>query len=644
MSEKVPAGPADLSRRGFLSGSGAAGAAALLGSVAAGRAAAQEEGVTPASGSATPPSPEEVARDTGRVQPPQAIGPVRRPGSDLMAQVLRDLGIEFVAANPGSSFEGLHESIVNYGEPPNVNPEFISAMHEASAVDMAHGYAKATGHPMAVVLHATVGIQNAAMAIYQAFLDRTPMLILVGRDEGFIPAHGAQDMAALVRAYTKWDAQPATLAEALTAIQRAYNEAITPPCAPTMVVLDAELQKQAAGDLPVPPWRPPAMPVVSIAEAQQIADRLLSAQSPRLEVGRLRTPAGSAAAVALAELTGASVGTRATSGPMSFPQTHPLAGPGASGPPDFALGLEVAAPHLSIMSPGVATLQGRDSMDVGFSVVRGRGGRAGAGVAEANAAPAGPRLVADAESSLELIIAAVRDGSTPQHRRTLERRAAAHAAANSADRLAKLTAALEARRKGWNDTPVSTARLYAELWPHIAGEDWCIGAQTTFSGSHHSEIWPHDRPYSYLGAGGASGVGGNIGMAAGAALAARSRGRFVIDIQNDGDLNYTPGALWTAAHHRLPLLIVMHNNRAWHQERMFVQYMTGVRGRGTDRAYIGTELRDPYISYVQLARAYGVQAEGPIDDATQLSDAYARGVAMVKQGRPYLIDVLTQPR
>jgi acetolactate synthase I/II/III large subunit len=561
-----------------------------------------------------------------------------------MVQVLRDLGIEFVAGNPGSSFEGLHESIINFGQSPNTQPEFISAMHEASSVDMAHGYAKATGNPMAVLLHATVGIQNAAMAIYQAFLGRAPVVLIVGRDQGFIAAHGAEDMAGLVRAYTKWDTQPTTLAESLVAIQQAYNEAITPPCGPTMVVLDAELQKQPAGDLPLPDWQPPRMPTVTLAVAQEIADRLLAAQSPRIEVGRLRTPAGSAAAVTLAELTGASVGTRANLGPMSFPQSHPLCGPGATGPADFTLGLETPAEHLSIIGPGIDTLQGRDPTGIALSAVLGIRGRAGAGALEADAGSAARRIVADAESSLELIIEAVRPSLTEDLRQRITVRAERHAVANRADRVERVRDALERRRKGWNASPVSTARLYAELWPYIANEDWCIGAQTTFSGSHHAQLWQHDRPYSYLGPGGASGVGGNIGMATGAALAARSRSRLVIDIQNDGDLNYTPGALWSAAHHRLPLLVVMHNNRAWHQERMFVQFMTGVRSRGTGRAHIGTELRDPFIDHALLARAYGVEAEGPIDDPSQLAAAYARGVAAVKEGRPYLIDVLTQPR
>ena len=144
-----------------------------------------------------------------------------RPGSDLMVQVLKDLGIEWVAANPGSSFEGIQESIINYGNPPNVKPEFITALHEESSVTMAHGYGKATGKPMCALLHGTIGIQHAAMSIYQAYYDRAPALLIAGRDLGFIAAHSANDMAGMVRSYTKWDATPKTLPEELLAASSA---------------------------------------------------------------------------------------------------------------------------------------------------------------------------------------------------------------------------------------------------------------------------------------------------------------------------------------------------------------------------------------------------------------------------------------
>ena len=149
-----------------------------------------------------------------------------------MVQTLKELGIEFVASNPGSSFEGLQESIVNYGSPPNFMPEFITALHEETAVDMANGYAKAEGKPMCALLHGTIGLQHSAMAIYQAYYAGTPLLLIAGRDDGFIQAHTANDMAAIVRSFTKWDAQPATLAGCLDALQEAYRQAVTPPTGP----------------------------------------------------------------------------------------------------------------------------------------------------------------------------------------------------------------------------------------------------------------------------------------------------------------------------------------------------------------------------------------------------------------------------
>src|SRR5215468_2414655 len=363
-----------VNRRGFLKGaaaSAAAGAAALvtnseISEAQRGAGPGQGNGVGP--GSAPPPSPDGLARDAGNVQPPAVTArAVTRPGSDLMTQVLRDLGVEYVAANPGSSFEGLQESLINYGNPPNKMPEFITALHEESAVTMGHGYGKAEGKPMCALLHGTIGIQHAAMSIYQAYYDRTPALLLAGRDEGFIAAHTAHDMAAMVRSFTKWDAQPKTLEESLTAIQRAYNEAITPPQGPTLVVLDIELQKEEAKTMKVPANQAPKITGIESSQAKDIAKNLLDAKNPRIAVGRLRTPQGVKNAVQLAELVGASASTTATNGPMSFPQRHPLCGPGANTTYDYTLGLEIAqGSQAAITGPGLATLLSRDVTNIGF--------------------------------------------------------------------------------------------------------------------------------------------------------------------------------------------------------------------------------------------------------------------------------------
>jgi len=642
---------ASVGRRGFLKGAATAvtGAAAMAAQVpvATGQGP-QPAGRSGAGTAAPPPSAAQLERDAGAARPPAATGPARavvRPGSDLMVQVLRDLGIEYVAANPGSSFEGLQESLINYGTPPNVKPEFITALHEESAVTMAHGYGKATGVPMCALLHGTIGIQHAAMSIYQAYYDKTPALLIAGRDLGFIAAHSANDMAGMVRSFTKWDATPKTLEESLVAIQRAYAEAITPPCGPTLVVIDIDLQKEEAGNLQVPRYQPPAVSGIDPGQAREIAKGLLDAQNPRIAVGRLRTHEGVRQAVQLAELVGASTSTSATQGPTSFPQRHPLCGPGASTSYDYTLGLEQPNATVSLVGPSLSTLLSRDPTNIGFGGIApgvsraGGGGRGGRG-----GAAAGRTIDVDAEASLPALIAEVRRQMTPDRQRVVVERSAKHAAANQQARVEALRQALEQRRAGWDASPISTARVYAELWPLIANEDWILASPSNFSGAHNAQLWDHNKPYSYLGGQGAAGMGYGAPACVGAALAARSRNQIVVNVQTDGDLNYAPGVLWTAQHHQLPMLTVMHNNRAWHQELMFVEYMCGVRGRGTERGHIGTTLRDPFIDYRMMAASYGMAGEGPITDPVKLGPALKRGLASVKKGMPYMIDVITQPR
>jgi thiamine pyrophosphate-dependent acetolactate synthase large subunit-like protein len=478
------------------------------------------------------------------------------------------------------------------------------------------------------------------MSIYQAYYDRVPVVMIAGNDPDFIPAHTAHDMAGMVRSFTKWDAQPKTLDEALLAIQRAYNEAITPPMAPTLVVISSDIQKENAPNATVPAYKPPQFPTIDATAAKEIAKALVEAQNPRIAVGRLRTLEGVKRSVELAELVGACTSTAATTGPMSFPQRHPLCGPGADTNYDYTLGLEMGGAQASITGPGLAKIaRPRDTTDIGFAGIL-TPGRAFGGGREKSAPP----IEADAEASLPLIIDEVKRQLKSDQKARIQDRSAKHAQANHQAHVTAVEQAVEKAKDGWNGTPISTARVYAELWPLIMHEDWCFASPSNFSGGHNNQLWDHNKPYSYLGGQGAGGMGYGAPASVGAALAAKARNRFVVNVQTDGDLNYAPGVLWTAAHHKLPLLSVMHNNRAWHQEYMFIEYMAGVRGRGADRAEIGSTLRDPFINYAKMAETYGMAGEGPITDPAKLSAALKRGVASVKRGEPYMIDVITQPR
>jgi thiamine pyrophosphate-dependent acetolactate synthase large subunit-like protein len=632
--------PGDISRRAFLGTSAGAAAASLLGDSKAAEAQASPNQDRPA---LPGQSAEAADRDVGSAKPPAVVRAAQRPGSDLMVQVLRDLEIEYIAANPAASFEGLQESIINYGDTPNRMPQFISALHEESSVDMAHGYAKSEGRPMAVLLHGTLGLMHSSMAIYQAFQYQTPMVLIAGRDDtNFLRSQSADDIAGIVRSITKWDAHPETLADALDAIQECYRQAITPPCGPALIVIDAELQKEEAGAMQVPAYVPPEITGISQKQAKVVAKALVEAKKPRIAVGKLRTPQGVDDVVKLAELVAASTSTRATMVPMSFPQRHPLCGPGADTEYDYTIGLETGGIQAAIIGPHRRSIEGRDVTGIGYGFIRlprtPIWGPYGA------PKPSENDMQADAEASLPLIIGEVQKIMSSSTGNAVAARSKRHATANHEAAVQGLEKALEERRRGWNATPISLARLYAELWVLIKDEDWCLASPTQFSSGHNRVLWDHNKPYSHLGMHGAGGIGYCIGASTGAALAAKERGRIVINIQCDGDLNMVPGSLWTAAHYRLPMLVVMHNNRAWHQELMYAQYMAGVRGRGGDRAHIGTTLRDPYISYAKMGEAYGVESEGPISDPSKLMAALQRGVDTVKQGRPYLIDVLTQPR
>jgi thiamine pyrophosphate-dependent acetolactate synthase large subunit-like protein len=285
-----------------------------------------------------------------------------------------------------------------------------------------------------------------------------------------------------------------------------------------------------------------------------------------------------------------------------------------------------------------AVIQSPGLLATNFNV----GGRGGGGGNTANTLV----IEADAEASLAGIIEEVKSLLTADRRRLIAERTRRNEEAHAGQRAQEWAQAIEQARRGWDGSPISLGRLHAELWPLIKDEDVCCSGPAGFTGGHAPRLFSMDRPYSYLGSQGAGGMGYGAPASVGAGLAAKKagNGRIVVNIQTDGDLNYAPGVLWTMAHHRLPVLTVMHNNRAWHQELMYMQFMAGIRNRGTDRMSIGTTLKDPNIDYAKMAQAYGMYSEGPITDPKDLAGAYKRSMERVKRGEPALVDVVTQPR
>ena len=584
-------------------------------------------------------------------------------GSDFMVDVIKTLDFEYLPANPASSFRGLHESLIDYGG--NRKPEFLTCMHEESAVAMAHGYFKAAGKPLLTLCHGTVGLQHAAMAIYNAWCDRVPVIVVGGTDldaahrpPGVPTVHSAQDINALVRDFTKWDDTPVSLQHFAQSFVRAYKIATTPPMGPVAIALDGGLQQAPIREngerLYIPRYVATAPPQGDAGAVREAARLLGAAERPVIVVDRVaRSADGMKLVVALAEALQAPVVDQG--GRMNFPNTHYLnqSGRGSAliGQADVILGLELAdywgtvnsfidngeedgtglreprtkngAKLISISSTGLLTKSNYQEFQR-FQVVD-------------------IEMAADAEATLPALIEAVKAAIPNDRRPAIEKRGEA---------LRKAWADGRERAKGaaavaWDASPISTARLSMELWGRIKDLDWSLVTSGNVS-NWPKRLWAMERYHQWLGGPGGYGVGYSAPAAVGAALANRAEGRFSVSIQSDGDLMYAPGVLWTAARHRIPLLSVMHNNRAYHQEVMHVQRLADRRDRvadlGHDRCPIGTAIENPDPDYAKLAASLGWWSAGPIKDPNELAGALEYAVEVVKAGEPALVDVWTQPR
>jgi acetolactate synthase-1/2/3 large subunit len=642
MSEK-----AKLDRRGFLKG-----AAIVSGAALAPEARAQAPtGYPPPK--AVAPTTTQMAAET-RVPPALEVLTEGRSGSDFMVDCIKSLGFEYIAATPGSSFRGLHESLINYGE--NKSPEFITCTHEEVSAAMAHGYAKASGKPLAIITHGTVGLQHASMALYNAWCDRTPVYVIVGniadaelRRPGIEWNHSAQDEAVIVRDFVKWDDTPASLQHFADSSARAYQIAVTPPTLPVLIVADGPLQEDPiAADkaLHIPKVARMVPPQGEIAAVNETARLLLAAENPVLVPDRMvRTQAGVDNLVALAELLQCAVVD--VGGRMNFPTRHPLnqsaRARGVIGQADVILALEVNDLFGTLNSyrdQVSRTSKPRTAAGVKVTSITAQDLYIKSNYQDfQHFQPVDVAIAADAEATLPSLIEAVRklvDKGSDKFKARGEKLAAAQKAA--------LAQARSDALYGWDATPISTARLCAELWEQIQGEDWALVSPTSQVSYWPKYLWNFEKAYQFLGDGGGMGIGYTAPASVGAALANKNTGRLSVALQPDGDLIMTIGALWTAAHHNIPLLTVVHNNRAFHQELMHVQRLANRHMRGIDRCHIGTTLRDPFIDFAKVAEGMGVRAEGPITDPKDLGPALARAIKVVKGGEPALVDVVTQGR
>jgi thiamine pyrophosphate-dependent acetolactate synthase large subunit-like protein len=547
-------------------------------------------------------------------------------GSDVIAEALRSLDIPYIALTPGASYRGLHDSIVNYLG--NTKPQMLLCLHEETAVAIAHGYAKVTGEALVTAVHSNVGLMHATMAMFNAWCDRMPVVVLgatgpvdaVKRRPWIDWIHTARDQGALVREYTKWDDQPTSPGAAREAILRGTWIANTVPCGPVYINFDAELQEAKITDqlppIDVARYMPPIATAVPAELVRQAATVLKDAKQVLMLAGRTsRSPEVWNARVALAEALNARVVTDLKIG-ASFPTDHPLyAGSPRTITPESVEGLKNVDVVLSLdwvdlagalryfgPAPSVKVIQ--ISLDHRI--------HNGWSMDHQALPPVDLLLSADPDLVLPELVKEIGRTSKPHAVPALRKTPHKEPAGFTNEHIAS------ALRKVLGDRPVSYTHL-----PLSWDDGWLV----------------FRHPLDFLGSEGGGGIGGGPGVSVGAALALKGSGRLPIAICGDGDFLMGVTAVWTAVHYKIPLLFVLANNRSFYNDELHQERMARARNRPIENKWIGQRMSDPEVDLAAMGRAQGAVGFGPVTKPTDLAGVLEKAIAAVDAGQVAVVDV-----
>jgi thiamine pyrophosphate-dependent acetolactate synthase large subunit-like protein len=557
-------------------------------------------------------------------------------GSDVVADTLRALEIPYIALNPGASYRGLHDSIVNYLG--NETPQMLLCLHEESAVAIAHGYAKVTGKAMAAAVHSNVGLFHATMAIFNAWCDREPVVVLgatgpvdAAKRRPWIDwIHTARDQGAIVRNYTKWDDQPASPAAAREALIRAAWIANTAPKGPVYINLDAEMQEAKLVE-PLAPidasrFMPQANPSASAELIKDAAALLKGARHPVMLMGRVsRSLDGWNARIALAETLNAKVVSDLKIA-CGFPTDHPLH---AGAPASNAM---VAESIEAIKAADV--ILALDWVDLGGALRNALGSEPPkAKVISVSAdfhVHNGWSMDYEMLPPVDLLVPATPDEAVPL----------LLAALGGAKARKPVAVETKAERYEPAGGPLRVDDLARALRSAVGTRTVTL---THLPLSWNAATWPFRHPLDYIGSEGGGGVGGGPGVSVGAALALKGSGRLPIAICGDGDFCMGATALWTAVHYRIPLLMVVCNNRSFFNDELHQERVARIRNRPPENRWIGQRISDPDIDCAGLGRAQGAAGFDPVTKTGDLVPTFQKAIAAVEEGRVAVVDVRVEP-
>jgi thiamine pyrophosphate-dependent acetolactate synthase large subunit-like protein len=556
--------------------------------------------------------------------------------------MLRALDVPYIAINPGASYRGFHDSLVNHLG--NRAPQMLLCLNEDHVVSIPHGYAKVTDQAMACVLHSNVGLLHGSMGIFNAWCDRMPMIV-VGATGPVVPEnrrpwidwiHTAKDQGALVRDFTKWDDEPRSAHGIVEAFLRGAQLTASLPRAPVYICLDAGLQEQRLHEpihLPdVSRYRPAPVPHAAAAEIEAVAELLAEARTPLILFGRAsRRQSDWDRRVRLAEVTGASVMTSIRERSV-FPTDH---------------GLHVVPPFYWLNPAAKEVVRGADVI-VSFDWVDLNGfllqisrktDQVGAKIAHISLDSAlhrGWSMDYFGLPPVDIPVSAAADAFVEELLPVLERKLGGKRKWNGESR----NTAPEPSYSETAETEIAPRDLEIAL-ARVRGSDTFTLAHVTIGWA--GNVYHFRDPLDFLGHDGGAGLAAGPGLTIGAALALKDQGRPVIGVLGDGDFLQGVTALWTAAHYGIPALFIISNNRSNFNDEIHQEAVAKMRGRPPENRWIGQRIAGPEVDLSALARGQGVEAEGPIRGVVALEAAIRRGLEVVRAGRPYLIDAHVMP-
>ena len=572
--------------------------------------------------------------------------------SDIIVDLIKAYDFPAIPLNPGASYRGLHDSLVNYGED---DPPMILCNHEKLAVQIAHGYAKATGKPMPAIVHNVVGLLHAPLAVYYAYIDRCPVFLMGATgpmDEKlrrpFIDwIHTAFAQGSAIRDYTKWDYQPGTIHGVPDSFARAYSIMMTEPQGPVYMVYDAGLQEAELEDkIDIPPPGAVKVPPRLAADPKLIddaANMLLAADYPILLTEyAARAPIGFDDTVELAETLGC--GVFDINKRLGFPNKHPLsvsmhadAFKGA----DLVCALDVVdwtrgshKPNWETRQVEAITTSDCKWIDIGFADIE-----ISKWATDYNKHHNWDmRILSDTANAIPALTQACKEKITEDQE--LQKKIAQRTELISSKHNSQWSKWQDDVKKFWDHDPMHESRMAAEIWEVIKDEDWVLSAGTLKDWVR--KIWDFDKPYRHPGR--ELGTATQFGMSLGVALAYKDTDKVVVNLQPDGDLMFDLGGLWIAAKYEIPMLCLMYNNRAYYNDWAHQISVANKRGTDPDRAYIGMDLEGPAPDFAHIARGMDWWAEGPIMNPADIQPAVREAVKVVKSGKPALVDIITWRR